>query len=179
MKIFVGLGNPGEEYANTYHNVGWLALVKLVPDDSPRASYKKLFEYAEADGVVFVWPLTFMNESGKAVREALKKFKAKPEDLVVFQDDSDLTVGNYKISFARSSAGHKGTQSIIDALKTNAFERVRIGIRPTREAQRQKAGEFALKRITPSDKKALNSVFAQVAREMSAPRSRNLSSTRS
>src|SRR5271168_3918211 len=100
MKIFVGLGNPGEEYANSYHNVGWLALAELVPSAAARATYKKLFEYAETDGAVFVWPLTFMNESGKAVREVLKKFKAKPEDLVVFQDDSDLTVGNYKISFA-------------------------------------------------------------------------------
>src|ERR1700735_137318 len=118
MKIFIGLGNPGEEYANTYHNAGWLVLTEIVPTDLPVTSYKKLFEYAESGDAVFVWPLTFMNESGKAVREALKKFKAKPEDLVVFQDDSDLTVGSYKISFARSSAGHKGVQSIIDALKT-------------------------------------------------------------
>lgn len=179
MKIFVGLGNPGEEYANTYHNVGWLALAKLTPANLLFTTHKKLFKYAEADGTIFVWPLTFMNESGKAVREAIKKFKAKPEDLVVFQDDSDLTVGNYKISFARSSAGHKGVQSIIDALKTNAFERVRIGIRPARERQRQKAGEFALKKITAADRKTLDSVFTQITRDMSAPRSRNLSSTRS
>ena len=172
MKIFVGLGNPGKEYADTYHNVGFLALEHLMSEKRngtpPQAwkKYKSFFEYAEAKGVIFMRPLTFMNESGRAVREAAKKFKAKPEDLIILHDDSDLTIGSYKCSFARNSAGHKGVQSVIDALKTNAFARVRIGIRPARERRRQKAGEFALKKITPAHRKILESVFLEINEEM-------------
>jgi PTH1 family peptidyl-tRNA hydrolase len=168
MQIFIGLGNPGEEYASTYHNVGQMALLALTRDialhkqnakPEPWVKYKDILEYIETDGTVFVRPLTYMNESGRAVREAVKKFKAKPENLVLFHDDSDITIGDYKISVARNSAGHKGVQSVIDALKTNTFTRVRIGIRPAREPHRQKAGEFALKQITPRDKTILKSVF--------------------
>jgi len=162
-KIIVGLGNPGQEYKNTYHNVGLLAMEKMVRgDDTLWEKHKNLFAYLETDDSMFIRPLTYMNESGKAVREALKKFNVKPDRLTIIHDDSDITVGNYKISFARNSAGHKGVQSIIDALKTNAFTRVRIGIRPAREVRRQKAGEFALKKITPRDKKILDTVFSSI-----------------
>ncbi len=103
-----------------------------------------------------------MNESGKAVRAALKKFGARPHDLVVLHDDSDIVIGHYKISYARNSAGHKGVQSTIDALKTSGFTRIRIGIRPAREKHRQKAGEFALKKITAGHRKLLGGVFSEI-----------------
>src|SRR5258708_24394610 len=174
MKIIVGLGNPGEEYANTYHNAGKMALEEIMRHELGNKSYemvrfkkyKDLFEYAETDGVVFVRPLTFMNESGKAVREAMKKFGAKPNGLIVLHDDSDITVGNYKFSFARNSAGHKGVQSIIDTLHTNEFFRGRIGIRPAREAQREKAGEFALKKISAGDRKAIDAAVSELSRRI-------------
>lgn len=166
MTILVGLGNPGKEYENTYHNAGFLALESMLPptgaDRGALKKYKKLFDFLETDSVVFVWPLTFMNDSGKAVREALKKFDGTAKDLVVVHDDSDLTIGHYKTSFARNSAGHNGVQSIIDALGTNAFTRVRIGIRPAMEKRRQKAGEFALKKITSGDQKKLADVFRTI-----------------
>lgn len=84
MKIFVGLGNPGEAYAETYHNAGFLALESIMParDAGQRhwQKYKGFFEYFEPEsGEVFVRPLTYMNESGRAVREALKKFRAKAD----------------------------------------------------------------------------------------------------
>jgi peptidyl-tRNA hydrolase, PTH1 family len=169
QKIVVGLGNPGKEFENTYHNVGFLALDRLAaivasaaPDAAPWQKYKILFEYKKSGHTTFIKPLTYMNDSGKAVREALKKFGGTAEDLIVIHDDSDLTVGNYKISFGRSSAGHKGVQSIIDALKTNQFQRIRIGIRPAREKQRQKAGEFALKPIPPAHRKILDELLAGI-----------------
>ena len=165
MKILIGLGNPGEEYENTYHNVGQLALLALARATGKAATWKKhknLFEYAEINDEVFARPLAYMNESGKAAQEMLKKFKAKPENLIVLQDDSDITIGDYKISYARSSAGHKGVQSIIDTLKTNAFSRIRIGIRPAREKLRQKAGEFALKQITKNNMALFEKVFDAV-----------------
>jgi PTH1 family peptidyl-tRNA hydrolase len=167
--VVIGLGNPGKEYGHTYHNAGWLAvdawmdvtIKNMAPSGEIPCfkTYKKLFEFAETDKIIFVKPLTYMNQSGKAIREALKKFGAKPENLIVIHDDSDLIMGTYKISFARNSAGHKGVQSIIDALKTNEFQRIRIGIRPAKEKRRQKAGEFALKNISPADRKILAQLF--------------------
>jgi peptidyl-tRNA hydrolase, PTH1 family len=162
--IIVGLGNPGAEYEYTYHNAGWLAIDAWMARTTKATlkHYKKLLDFAETDDAVFIKPLTYMNESGKAVREALKQFGGKPENLIVIHDDSDLTIGAYKVSYARGAGGHKGVQSIIDALKTNAFRRVRIGIRPAREAKRQKAGEFALKTITPAHRKILAGLFAGI-----------------
>lgn len=172
-QIIVGLGNPGAEYENTYHNVGFLALDAWMARAANNAAddghvptlknYKKLFDFYETGDAVFIKPLTYMNDSGKAVREALKKFAGTSENLTVIHDDSDLTVGNYKISFARGAAGHKGVQSIIDALKTNAFRRVRIGIRPVREAKRQKAGDFALKQISKKDKAILEETTLRIS----------------
>lgn len=164
-KIFVGLGNPGDEYANTYHNVGALALEKFLssyPLPSPPSllTYKNLFEYTETADAIFIRPLTYMNDSGKAVLAAMKKFPSSR--LFIFHDDSDLPVGTYKISFARGSAGHKGVQSVIDVLGTNTFTRIRVGIRPARERVRQKAGEFALKQITKGDRIKLEKVFSEV-----------------
>lgn len=158
-KLIIGLGNPGKEFENTYHNAGRLAL-EAMAGAAEWKKHKNLFEYAEGDHAVFVRPLTFMNESGQAVREAMKKFKVQPEGLTVIHDDSDIVIGSFKLSFARNSAGHKGVQSIIDTLHGNKFFRARIGIRPVREARRQKAGEFALKKISPKDKKTLETIFA-------------------
>lgn len=166
LNIVVGLGNPGKEFENTYHNVGQILLMLLSEADPASNSLKwkkeKYFEYLGIGEVVFIRPLTFMNESGRAVREALKKFDAKPADLTIIQDESDLPIGNFKISFARNSAGHKGVQSIIDALGTNAFRRFRIGIRPTAELKRKKAGDFALQHISKKDRAALTLVFEKI-----------------
>ena len=151
-KIVVGLGNPGKEYARTFHNVGALALQAL----------KENFKGSDAP-LVFVAPASFMNESGNTVREAMKKSGAKPGDLIVLHDEGDLTLGNYKISAGRSSAGHKGVQSIIDALGTNEFTRIRIGIRPAKEVRRTKASSFVLKTIGARDRKVLDNVFEEIA----------------
>lgn len=159
MKVIVGLGNPGADYENTYHNAGALA-VRTLADGLAWKTHKKLFSYAMGGGTAFVIPLVFMNEAGRAVKEAAKKFGARPEDLTVMHDESDLPVGAYKISFGRGAAGHKGVQSVMDALRSGSFERVRIGIRNPRERKRKKAEEFVLRTITARDRKALEEVFA-------------------
>ncbi len=159
-KLVVGLGNPGPEFANTYHNAGALA-VRAMAGGLAWKSHKKLFSYAAAaDGTTFILPLVFMNESGRAVREAMKKFKAAPEDLTVIHDDSDLPLGAYKVSIGRGAAGHKGARSVMDALRSKDFTRIRIGIRNPRERQRKKAGEFVLGSISTGDRKKLAAVFA-------------------
>jgi len=164
-KIIVGLGNPLPEYDATYHNVGMLALKHMANELKNGGEplvfkpHKKLFEYALAGGTALVLPLTFMNESGTAVKEAMKKFGAAVKDLVVIHDESDLPVGTYKMSSERGAAGHKGAQSIMDALRSKEFLRVRIGIRDKNEKKRKKASEFVLKKITPKDMKTLRTVF--------------------
>lgn len=163
--IVVGLGNPGKEYEATYHNIGILALQAISPVGTWK-KHKNLFTYLEADGLVFVQPLTYMNESGKAVRAAVRQYTADPKRLVVIHDESDLVVGTYKLSVARNSAGHKGVQSIIDLLGTNDFTRVRIGIRPARETTRKKASDLALKQISATDKKSFAHVFATIKEKL-------------
>ncbi len=116
MKLVVGLGNPGKEYENTRHNTGRI-LVGLVE--------KKL----EDKKIKFLTPDTFMNNSGKAVAP-LVKTKKDLENLIVIYDDIDLPLGKIKISFNRSAGGHNGLGSIIKALKSEEFLRIRIGISP-------------------------------------------------
>ncbi|MBX4189010.1 aminoacyl-tRNA hydrolase [Candidatus Parcubacteria bacterium] len=115
MYTIVGLGNPGEAYAETRHNTGRMALEALS---------KK-----EIDGIKLISLDTFMNKSGSGVAKVIKSKKAA-EKLVIIYDDLDLPLGTMKISYNRGSGGHKGIESIIRALKTEAFIRVRIGISP-------------------------------------------------
>ena len=171
-KLIVGLGNPGAEYDNTYHNVGRALLHVVAPElkaaghDLVWKSHKDLFSYVTTGTLILVEPRTFMNDSGAAVREAVKKFGIAPEDIVVLHDESDLKIGTYKISVERNSAGHKGVQSIMDALHSKAFTRVRIGIRPAAELKRQKAEAFVLKKIGKKDEALLATLFDGIARDL-------------
>ena len=116
MKIVVGLGNPGSEYENTRHNTGRIVVGMI---------QKKLDKLK----IKFVTPDNFMNNSGKVVAPLIKT-KKDLKDLVVIYDDIDLPLGKMKISFNRSSGGHNGLGSIIKALKSEEFLRIRIGISP-------------------------------------------------
>ncbi len=170
-KIIAGLGNPGKEYENTYHNVGFLAVdyfINKVKRLSLKTLKEKRFEYAENGNAIFIKPTTYMNESGTAVKNSLRYFKASPDELLIIHDDSDIQIGEYKLSFERGSGGHKGIESIISNLKTNRFWRIRIGIRPPsrKDAPRKKAVEFVLKNISPAHKRQLMSVFAAIAKQI-------------
>ncbi len=145
MKIIVGLGNPGKEYQNTRHNTGWLVVDELTKnlkqvtkiDKVNFINNKKInAEIAEVEykgeKIVLVKPQTYMNESGLAVTRIFKFYNEAMQqlsnDLWVIHDDLDLSLGTLKIVTNRSSAGHKGVQSIMDHLKTQDFVRFRIGI---------------------------------------------------
>ncbi len=117
MKIVVGLGNPGKEYENTRHNTGRI-LVHMIEDKIDDVKIK------------FVTPDNFMNNSGKTVAPLIKN-KKDLKDLIVIYDDVDLPLGKMRISFNRSSGGHNGLGSIIKALKSEEFVRIRIGISPS------------------------------------------------
>jgi PTH1 family peptidyl-tRNA hydrolase len=173
IKIIIGLGNPGPEYFHTYHNAGMLSLPMLAAHLAPDAStplafkrYKNLFAYAPAGTFIFVKPLVYMNESGEAVKAALRILKAKPNEIAVAHDDSDLTIGTFKIAFGGGAAGHNGIRSIVANLKTEAFTRIRIGIRDANEVHRKKAGDFVLSPITGPKMKKIEVVFVEIAEEL-------------
>jgi PTH1 family peptidyl-tRNA hydrolase len=164
-KLIIGLGNPGPEYEGTYHNVGVAALEQWLATVDPEAVFRKHgdhFAYAKSGGVIFVRPIVFMNESGVAASEAARAFDAKPEEILVLHDESDMPLGEYKLALGGSSAGHKGVQSIIDHLHTTDFWRGRIGIRNPKERTRKKAGDFVLNQITGAHKKILAEVFSEL-----------------
>ena len=161
FRIIAGLGNPGPEYKATYHNAGRLALDYLLRDAKPdfRAGRDKSFEYAKVGRSIYLRPLVFMNDSGRAVKAALNYFKLAPRELLVLQDDSDLPLGTWRLSSNRGDAGHHGVESLIAQLGRRDFARLRIGIR-TREGA--KAEEFVLRRLTPMAQKKLYGVFETI-----------------
>ena len=132
--IIVGLGNPGAEYENTRHNTGWILLEHLREAFKfPEWEEDKKLSARTAEGkigkasVSFILPETFMNNSGRSVASLVKSKKAA-ERLVVIHDDLDIPFGSVKFSFNKSSGGHRGVDSIVKAVKTEAFIRFRIGI---------------------------------------------------
>ena len=152
--IIVGLGNPGEEYTETRHNTGRI-LVSLLgkslgaewkTDSKLNAEVSKV-KIAKTP-LVLVLPNTFMNNSGKSLKTLIGSIKAA-EKMVVIYDDLDLPFGASKISFNRSSGGHKGLESIIKTIKTEKFARVRVGISPTTATGkiRKPQGEEAVTKV--------------------------------
>ncbi len=184
--LVFGLGNPGPEYANTYHNAGLLALLGLeavleagshAEISSPaRASfwYRKYPQLILCGSVPHPDnphsgdPELYMNESGTAVQEALAFFKVPAKSLVVLNDDSDLGIGEWKLDFGRGAAGHHGVESVIAMLGTQDFARGRIGIRPAEreDAPRLKAGDFVLRPIREEDKAPLQRAASELAKKL-------------
>lgn len=165
--LIIGLGNPDVPFENTYHNVGALAvrwLAARAAGEPPKfRTHKNSFQYAKIGNNIFIRPLVFMNESGRATKDAMHMFNADPKDIVVIHDDSDIPVGEFKRTDGGGSAGHNGVQSIIDHLHTKDFARIRIGIRAKNEPHRKKAGDFVLSPVTPADKEAFEGVFTNIS----------------
>lgn len=133
MKLIVGLGNPGEKYAATRHNAGFMVVDRLAAGAGvavEKKMFKSLVGYGQINGenVVLAKPHTFMNLSGEAVAALMNWFKLGTADLVIIYDDLDLPLGKVRIRPGGGSGGHKGMQSIIQVLGTKGFPRVRIGI---------------------------------------------------
>ncbi len=133
MKLIVGLGNPGEKYKNTRHNMGYMMLDKLADNhkvDKQRIKFNAELKFVNINRqqVVLAKPLTYMNLSGQAVGALMNWFKVPLEDLLVAYDDMDITSGIVKLKPKGGAGGHKGMTSIIAHLRTNEFARLRIGI---------------------------------------------------
>lgn len=167
LEIIVGLGNPGERYAGTYHNAGAMAVLcfSSAGEEEFRRAGEKPFRYFRKDGTVFVLPDVYMNESGYAVKSALEYFGADADNLTLVHDDSDIETGNYKVSVGRGSAGHRGVKSTFEALRTENFTRIRIGVRgkaAESDGERKKAEEFVLKKIIKDDREKIEAAFQKI-----------------
>ncbi len=174
--IIVGLGNPGTEYDLTRHNTGRMAvdaLAKRIEETEWSEDKKLKSEILKTKigkhNVLLVKPNTFMNKSGDAVKSLVKSKKAA-ETLVVVHDDLDIPFGKIKISFNKSAGGHRGVQSIMKAVKTEGFIRMRIGISPAtgsgkiRKPEGEKAvEELILGKFKPSELDGLKKIMKRAA----------------
>lgn len=165
MRIIAGLGNPGQEYSKTKHNVGFMfidALAKKLSADNWQEKFNA--DTAQSmigtDKVLLLKPLTFMNLSGKAVALAMNWYKIKPQDLIVVHDDMDLPVGMIRIRVKGSSGGHNGIKSIISCINSNEFIHVRIGIgHPLPNWQ---VNSHVLSKFLPEDQKSIDEAIEKL-----------------
>ena len=133
-KLIVGLGNPGSKYHETKHNVGFMALDRIVKPLNVQFTENKTFKaetvatFINGEKIYFIKPTTFMNESGKAVQALLAYYGLDIEDLLVIYDDLDMEVGKIRLRTKGSAGGHNGIKSIIKHIGTQEFKRVKIGI---------------------------------------------------
>ncbi len=162
-KLLIGLGNPGPDYAKTYHNAGSLFIDLL----SSGKKFKKAdgFVYSKTDGVILIKLSSFMNESGFSVKQAMKYFKTPLSEILIIHDDSDIDIGSYKFATNRGSAGHNGVKSIMEVCKTSDINRLRLGVRRA-TLDRLKAGDFVLKTMNKKDIAALQSISNVLKEEL-------------
>lgn len=156
MYLVVGLGNPGKKFEHTPHNTGFRVLAGLKKGEwekSVSGNYLFLSQKLAKKDVFLVKPLTFMNKSGRAVKQAMEDLNAKPDRLLLVHDDFDLKRGGIKISKGRGAARHKGVASVIEKLGTNRFPRVRVGVGNKNKNLPLK--KFVLKKMKGKKRKAL------------------------
>lgn len=147
MHLIVGLGNPGEKYIKTRHNVGFI-LLDFLNLSFEKDKYAQAFiakEVLDGEEVIFLKPETFMNDSGLSVSFIKEKYEIENEKIMVIYDDLDLPFGDVRISFDRGDGGHNGIKSIVSQIGSKSFVRVRVGIAPKSEdgkAIKPKGGFF-------------------------------------
>ncbi|MDD5605736.1 MAG: aminoacyl-tRNA hydrolase [Patescibacteria group bacterium] len=168
MKVLVvGLGNPGKEYANTRHNVGFEVLDTLAHELGLNFTQHKKTEseIAQTPKIILAKPQTFMNNSGRAVKRLVDYFGIAYEDVVVVYDDVDLPLGEFREREAGSSAGHNGMQSILDALGTQAIARLRLGIG---RDDRTDTSDYVLSKFKPLETKVIKTAIAEAVQLLKA-----------
>lgn len=175
MKLIVGLGNPEGKYAGTRHNLGFAVLDELAKklnlvDWSKEEKFKS--ELIKAPQILLVKPQTFVNRSGMAVELLTTCYKLPTTDLIVVYDELDLPLGKIKVRLGGAAAGHHGVESIIAALGTDQFIRVRLGIGNLRTQSGERKGQtvgaekFVLEPFMPKEKPAVKHMIKQAIKAL-------------
>lgn len=154
MRLFIGLGNPGKQYTDTRHNIGFKVIDFLAEQWSIPLNQQKFngifgIGYVNGEKVWLVKPLTYMNLSGDCVRPLMEYFKIEVEDIVVIYDDLDLPVGKLRLRGKGSAGGHNGIKSLIAHLGTQEFNRIRVGI--DRPKNGQKVADYVLSNFSKEE----------------------------
>ncbi|MDO5470771.1 MAG: aminoacyl-tRNA hydrolase [Akkermansia sp.] len=162
VKIIVGLGNPGREYAETRHNVGFMVLDLLARHFGSEWKLDKArkAELAAGPGVLLVKPQTYMNASGESVGPLMRYYKWEPEQVIVVYDDISFPVGAMRLRAGGSAGGHNGMKSLIAHLGTEKFPRLRVGISAPGSKQMV---SHVLGKFAPDEKPLLQDALARAA----------------
>lgn len=182
MKLVIGLGNPGKDYQNTRHNIGFQIVDLINKGGEGEFSFDKNFEAETSqikfngEKVLLVKPQVFMNNSGKTVKKIVENLRFKTKNLIVVHDDLDIPFGKTKVSFGRSSAGHKGIESVFKALKTENIYRIRIGTFNSQLVKIKKIkdkikklnemNKFVIGPFTPNEKTKLKKIIKEAAEKI-------------
>jgi PTH1 family peptidyl-tRNA hydrolase len=161
LRLIVGLGNPGERYARTRHNVGVMALQRAADRwkvNLPVSAYARhgRGRVGTVD-VMLAAPLAWMNQSGSVVKALLDDCGSSPHDLLVIHDDLDLPVGRLRLKRSGGSGGHNGILSLLTALDTNQFSRLKVGIGRPRPGE--ETADFVLSPFTPEERVMINAAL--------------------
>ena len=162
MKLIVGLGNPGKDYENTRHNIGFNILDNYLKYKNINPDWLKKFdglytkEIIDNNSVLFLKPQTYMNLSGESVRQIIDYYKINLEDVLIISDDLDLNVGNFKLKKSGSCGGHNGLRDIENKLKTSNYKRLKIGISNNKNIDTK---NYVLGKFTKEDSVIINNLF--------------------
>lgn len=166
MKAIVGLGNPGLRYRGTRHNMGFLVLDRLAKANHISVSAER-FKSSYGAGRIDSWrvlllkPMTFMNRSGEAVREAIDFFKIAAEDLIVIHDDLDLPLGRLRFKRRGGAGGHQGIRSIIEEVGKSTFVRLKVGI--GRPPEGMDPADYVLSPFDEAEKELVERIVSRAA----------------
>ncbi len=160
MKLIVGLGNPGKEYENTRHNIGFIVIDKLLDYykcNDLKSKFGGLYTQVmiNDEKVIFLKPQKYINLSGIVIKEYIDYFKIDVSDLLVINDDLDLSVGNFKLKMSGSSGGHNGLKNIELNLGTKEYKRLKIGISNDKQIDTK---DYVLGKIGSSDIKTIEKI---------------------
>ena len=166
MYIIAGLGNPGKEYENTRHNIGFDVIDRLAEEENiavMESKHKALIGkgYVAGQKVILAKPQTFMNLSGESIREAVDYYKIDPEDIIVIYDDISLDPGQLRIRLKGSAGGHNGIKNIIAHLGTQEFPRIKVGVGA--KPPKMDLADYVLSRFGAEEQKIMDEAFGEAA----------------
>jgi peptidyl-tRNA hydrolase, PTH1 family len=164
MKLIVGLGNPGDEYRDTRHNVGFMVVDTIAKRHALGWRHRDQVMLAKnfgADAFLVAKPLTYVNRSGDAVGELMRYYDVGPADLLVVVDEAALPFGRLRVRARGSAGGHNGLKSIIERLETTEFARLRLGV--GRGDPRRELADHVLARFEPDERAELEAFIARAA----------------